>query len=100
MKNSRAIREGGERLKAEVNPGYLSSRRQGLYRRLSARETDVPTVCFPADGDGLDRSLCRATPTDGDTPNLGEDQEPILQGRAVAILLVSERVVASARLVA
>ena len=50
-----------------------------LYRHIGAREADIPAVRFPADRDGLGRALQRAGPAHGNAPDLGEDQEAIVQ---------------------
>src|SRR5262249_28546162 len=57
-------------------------------------EADIPAVRLFADRDGLRRPFQGATPTHGYPPDLGEKEEAIVQCRAVAILLVGERVVA------
>src|SRR5262245_17688601 len=78
-----AIRERGEGFETEVNAAFLSSlppcRRQGLDGRLRAGATDLPAVCFPAEGDGLAGSLDGARPAHGKTPDRGEDQEALVK---------------------
>jgi hypothetical protein len=57
MEDARASRERGERLYAKVYPRLLSSLRQRMDGRIGAGEADVPSIRFPADRDGLGRSL-------------------------------------------
>ncbi len=75
----RPIGERGERLKPKVYARLLPSGGQGLHRHIRTGEADVPAVRFPTDRDRLGRSLNRAGPAHGDAPNLGQDQEAVVQ---------------------
>src|SRR5215831_17150355 len=41
----------GERFQAKVNTGFLAGDGKRLDRYARTRETGVPAICFPADGD-------------------------------------------------
>src|SRR5262249_41998156 len=62
------------------------------------READIPAVRFPAHRDGLDRARHWAGPPHRDPPDLREDQEAVIETRAVAELFVGEAVEAIASL--
>jgi hypothetical protein len=94
VKDTRAIGEGSKGFYAEVDSRFLTSGRQGVQWRISAGEADVPADRFPAERHGLDRSLQWAGPLRRDAPNLGENQEAVVQRRPIAELLGGERVVA------
>src|SRR5262249_8522067 len=61
--------------------------------RLGAGETRVPSVGLATNHHGLDRCGNRARPAQGNTANLGQYQESVIQPCAVAILFVGERVI-------
>src|SRR5262245_54982064 len=77
-KDARAIRERGERLDAQVDAHFLSSRGQRLYWHISAGEAGIPPIRFSADCDGLGRALKRARPADGNAPDLEQDEEAVV----------------------
>ena len=95
MKDARPVGEGGERFNPQVDAGLLSSWRQGSYWHINTGEADIPAIGFPAERDSLGRALQGARPAHGDAPNLGQDQEAIVERRAIAELLVGEGVIAS-----
>ena len=88
-----AIREGREGFQSEVYACLSSSRGEWMHGNIGAGEAHIPAVRFPADRDRLGRALQRARPAHRDTANLGEDQEAVVERRAVAELLEGERVV-------
>src|SRR5215831_2496457 len=88
------VGERGERLDPQVNASLLSSRRQGLFGRISAREADIPSVGFSADRNRLRRTFQRARPAYGNAPNPREDQEAVVQPDAIFELRISEALVA------
>jgi len=94
MKDARAIGQGSERLDPLVYAGLLSRRGERQHRHVGTGDADVPSVGLFADRDGFGRALKRARPAHSDAPNLGQDQEPVIQCRSVAELLIGETVVA------
>src|SRR5262249_6340270 len=76
----------------------------GGCRYFRTRAAHIPPSGCSANRRGLDRARNRPTPPHGVAPDRGEDQSPVVQVRAVAILLaillVGERTVAVAALVA
>jgi hypothetical protein len=88
-----AVRERSEGFYAKVNPGFLSSSRERLYGYISAREADIPAIRFPADRHRLRLAFNRSGPANDNPPDLGEDQDAVLQRGAVATLLIGEAVV-------
>src|SRR5262249_26879828 len=69
---------------------------QRLYGHIRTRARDIPAIRLFGDRGRLDCALDRPTPPHGDTPDLGRDQIPAVQVRAVAMLLVGEGVRAPA----
>ena len=100
MEDARAIRERSEGFYAKVYACLLPGGGEGLYWHISARETDIPAIRFFADGNRLGRAFQRARPAHGNAPDLGENEETIVQRRPVAKLLVGERMPAVAPLIA
>src|SRR5262249_19060242 len=98
MEDACAIRERGERLDPQIYARLASSDGEWLYWHIRAGETDVPTIRRFGDRDRLGRALDWARPANGNPPDLGEDEEAIVQCRAVPKLLVGETVVAIAPL--
>src|SRR5262245_35903224 len=83
-----------EDLQPDVDAGLPSSERQWLYWYLRTGDGDIPAVRFPADRDGLGRTLKRAVNAHGDPANFGEAEHPTIQYGAVAILGIGEGVIA------
>jgi hypothetical protein len=104
VEDARAIRQGGERVNAEVYPGRLAGGQQRLYWHIGAGEADAPPIRFFRDRDRLERTLQRARPPNGNAPDLGQNEEPIIrdevQCRAVTELLVGEGAPTDTRLIA
>ncbi|HEV8193120.1 MAG TPA: hypothetical protein VGP82_16790, partial [Ktedonobacterales bacterium] len=88
--DARSNRQRGERLSTEIKAGLLPRRWQWVRWYLGAGEGDVPAVGLATERDHLGRALNRTRPRDVDTPNLGEHQMPVIQPRAVAVLLEGE----------
>jgi hypothetical protein len=88
------VRRHQEARQPDVDACFPAGRRQRLYRHLGAGEAGVPAIRLAADRDGLGRPLQGAGPAHTDTPDLGEDQDAVLQLCAIAELLVGEAVVA------
>src|SRR5262249_59017614 len=68
-----------EDLQPDVDAGLLSSERQRFYWYLRTGDGDIPAVRFPADRDGLGRTLKRAVNAHGDPANFGEAEHPAIQ---------------------
>src|SRR5262249_52630836 len=81
-----------------VDARLAAAERPRPGRHFGAREADVPAVRLLRDRNSLDVALNRAGPAHRDAPDLRQDQEAVVQGGAVAILLVGEAVVAVAAL--
>src|SRR6516162_2999985 len=94
MKDARAIGERGERLDAEVYAGFLPGWWERHDWHIGAKDADIPAVRIFGNGDSLGRPLERATPPHGNSANLGENEEAIVQPRAILELWVGEAIVA------
>ena len=81
-------------------PSHVRSQASGCTGTSAQEKQTYQPSASSADRDRLGCSFQWATPTDGNTPDLGEDQKAIVQRRPVAELLVGERVVAVAPLIA
>jgi hypothetical protein len=97
MEDACPVRECGERFDSEVYACFLPSGRQWLYWYISAGKACIPAIGFSADRDRLGHSLQWAAPTDGDAPDLRQDQEAIVEPGATVVsnLRIGEAVVAS-----
>ena len=82
------IRRAEEHLQPHVNAGLAPRRGKGLRRHVGAGADGVPAVRLLGEGDGLGCSLQRARPAHGDAANLGEDEETVIQPRAVVVLRI------------
>src|SRR5262249_36561909 len=85
-------------LQPDINARLSSGGWQGLGRYLRTGAADVPAVGLTREGDGLGRAPKGTGPAHHNAANLGQDQVPLLQLGAVAVLLIGERVVAMASL--
>src|SRR5262245_4487371 len=92
MEDACPIRERSEGFQPKVYARFLAGRRQRLHRHIRAGETDIPPIRLPTDRDRLGDALQRAAPAYGNAPNLGADQEAVVERRPVAKLLVGEGV--------
>src|SRR5262249_47030354 len=58
---------------------------QDFRWHVGTRSACIPTAWFSADRDRLGRTLKRARPAHGDAPDLGEDQEAVVQPSATVL---------------
>jgi hypothetical protein len=91
-----AIGERGERLDAKVYTGFLPGWWERHDWHIGAGDADIPAVRIFGNGDSLGRPRERATPPHGNSANLGENEKPIVQPRAILELRVGEAIVAVA----
>src|SRR5215467_917194 len=88
------IGQRGERFQTEIDPGLLACKRPGLQWHRGTREGGVPAIRFPANRHRLWRARDGVGPPHRDTPDLGQDQDAVVERGTVTELLVGERVVA------
>ena len=82
VKDACVVRQRSEGLDAQVDASLLASERKWLHWHVSARDADLPAVCFPRDRDGFGHARQRTRPADCKATNLGENQEAVVQSSA------------------
>src|SRR5262249_44300739 len=86
IRDCRAVRRPQKHLQAHINARLTSGERERLGRwgHLRTRETGIPAVGFPAEGNRLGPAFQPTMQPKGDMANLGQAQHATIQHRTPA----------------